>query len=87
MTLTLYSKENCSYCGQAKRLLESKNISYQEVRIDLDPDAREFVLSRGHRTVPQLYLDDQLFVEGGFQGLAKLSDQQLKEKLNVSIKE
>lgn len=87
MTLKVYSKENCSFCVQAKRLLESKNISYQEVRIDLDPDAREFVLSRGHRTVPQLYLDDQLFVEGGFQGLAKLSDQQLKEKLNVSIKE
>lgn len=87
MTLKVYSKENCSFCGQAKRLLESKNISYQEVRIDLDSEAREFVLSRGHRTVPQLYLDDQLFVEGGFQGLAKLSDQQLKEKLNVSIKE
>lgn len=87
MTLKIYSKENCQYCVQAKRLLESKNISYQEVRIDLDAEAREFVLSRGHRTVPQLYLNDQLFVEGGFQGLAKLSEQQLKEKLNVSIQE
>jgi glutaredoxin len=85
--LKVYSKDNCTYCVQAKKLLESKNIAYEEVRVDLDPNAREFVMSRGHRTVPQIYLDDQLFVEGGFQGLVKLSDQQLKEKLNVSIKE
>lgn len=84
MTLKIYSKENCTYCVQAKKLLESKNIAYREVRIDLDASAREFVLSKGHRTVPQIYLDDELFVEGGFQGLVKLSDQQLKEKLNVS---
>lgn len=85
MTLKIFSKENCTYCVQAKRLLESKNIDYVEVRIDQDADAREFVLSRGHRTVPQIYLDDELFVEGGFQGLMKLSDQQLKEKLNVNV--
>ena len=84
MTLTVYSKDACTYCVQAKKLLESKNIEFVEARIDLDPSAREFVLSRGHRTVPQIYLDDQLFVEGGFQGLVKLSDQQLKEKLNVN---
>lgn len=82
--LKVYSKENCTFCVQAKKLLESKNIEYQEIRVDLDPDAREYVMSRGHRTVPQIYLDDELFVEGGFQGLVKLSDQELKEKLNVT---
>lgn len=82
--LKVYSKENCTFCVQAKKLLESKNIEYQEIRVDLDPGAREYVMSRGHRTVPQIYLDDELFVEGGFQGLVKLSDQELKEKLNVT---
>ena len=82
--LKVYSKENCTYCTQAKKLLESKNIEYQEVRIDIDNSAREFLLSEGHRTLPQIYLDDSLFVVGGYQGLVKMSDQEIKEKLNVS---
>jgi hypothetical protein len=31
--------------------------------------------------VPQIYRDGKLFVEGGFQGLAKLTDEQLNEML------
>jgi len=40
-------------------------------------------MSEGHRTVPQIYQDGKLFVEGGFQGLSKLTEDQLKEKLNA----
>jgi glutaredoxin len=60
---------------------------YEEVRVDLDPDAREFIMKAGYRTVPQIYLGDQVFVEGGYQGLASLDDtafQQLKETLNAN---
>jgi glutaredoxin len=60
---------------------------YEEVRVDLDPDAREFIMQAGHRTVPQIYLGDQVFVEGGYQGLARLDDsafQQLKETINAN---
>lgn len=67
----VYSKNNCPFCVQAKNLLTLKGISYSEVKIDEDQDARAFVLAEGHRTVPQIYRDGKLLVEGGFQGLQK----------------
>ena len=81
--LTVYSKANCPFCDQAKNLLKLKNIAFEEVRIDLLPEAREFIMSEGHRTVPQIYKDGAVFVQGGYQGLAKLTEDQLKEKLNA----
>lgn len=82
--LTLYSKKNCPFCVQAANLLRSKNINFNEIKIDEDFEAREFILREGHRTVPQIYLNDKLFVEGGFTGLSKLTEDQLWGKLNVS---
>lgn len=85
--LKVYSKSNCPFCDRAKHLLTQKGIMYEEVRVDLDPDAREFIMQAGHRTVPQIYLRDQVFVEGGYQGLARLDDsafQQLKETINAN---
>jgi len=84
--LTVYSKNNCSFCVQAKNLLKSKNIAFEEIRIDEDVAAKEFIVDQGHRTVPQIYHNGKLFVEGGFQGLVKLTEDQLKEKLNVKQK-
>ena len=76
--LTVYSKNHCPFCDQAKALLKNKNIPFEEIKIDESPDAREFVLAEGHRTVPQIYKDGKVFVEGGFQGLRKLTEDQLK---------
>jgi glutaredoxin 3 len=75
MTVVVYSKNNCPYCVQAKNLLELKGIKFEEVKIDETPEAREFVVGEGHRTVPQIYQNGKLLVEGGFQGLKKQSDE------------
>lgn len=72
--ITVYSKNNCPFCVKAKHLLETKGISYQEIKIDEDSTAREFILSENHRTVPQIYKDGKLLVEGGYQGLARQSE-------------
>jgi glutaredoxin len=69
--ITVYSKNNCPFCTQAKNLLTLKGVGYTEIKIDEDASAKEFVLAEGHRTVPQLYKDGKLLVEGGYQGLAK----------------
>ena len=81
--LTVYSKNNCPFCVQAKNLLTLKNIEFEEIKIDETPEAREFVLAEGHRTVPQIYKDGVLFVQGGYQGLSKLTEEELKEKTKV----
>jgi len=73
--ITVYSKNNCPYCEQAKGLLKLKGIDFKVVKIDEDSAAREFMLSEGHRTVPQIYQDGKLLVEGGYTGLAKQSPE------------
>ena len=82
--LIVYSKANCPQCDNAKGLLKLKEIQFNEIKVDQDKVAREWLMEQGHRSVPQLYLDGELFVENGFAGLSKLTDDQLKEKLNVS---
>jgi thioredoxin reductase (NADPH) len=82
--LTVYSKNNCPFCEKAKHLLTTKGIEFKTVMIDEDLEAREWLIGQGHRSAPQIYLGDGLFVEGGYQGLAKLSDEELFNKLGVS---
>lgn len=79
--LTVYSKNHCPFCDQAKALLKSKDISFNEIKIDEDAEAKDFIIKEGHRTVPQIYKDGKLFVQGGFQGLRALNEDQLKEAI------
>jgi glutaredoxin len=81
--LIVYSKSNCPFCVKAKHLLTTKNIEFKTVNIEEDSESREWLIAQGHKAVPQIYKDDQLFVEGGYQGLIKLTEQQFKEKLGV----
>ncbi len=82
--LTVYSKNNCPFCDKTKHLLESKNVEYKELKIDEHPEAREWLIAQGHRSAPQIYLGEELFVQGGYQGLVKLSDEELSKKLGDS---
>ena len=64
----VWSKNQCPYCVQAKNLLESKGIEYEERNINRGY-TREQLLEAvpGARTVPQIFLDDKLI--GGFTEL------------------
>jgi glutaredoxin len=60
----------------AKALLNKHDMAYQEVNIEDDEDLKMFMISQGHRTMPQIYQDSELFVEGGFQGLKEHLDKE-----------
>jgi len=72
--IKLYSKNNCPFCTRAKALLESKDISYTEINIEQDTDARKRIVDAGLRTVPQIYINEQL-LPGGYNGLASQSTE------------
>jgi glutaredoxin 3 len=56
----IYTSASCPYCVQAKRLLQEKGMTYTEIRVDLDENAREEMIARsGRRTVPQMFIDDK----------------------------
>ena len=82
--LTLYTKNNCGYCVQAKTLLKNNNIPFEEVNIETNEEAKNFVITEGHRTMPQIYKDGKLFVEGGFTGLRDLGADTIKTKLGLT---
>ena len=67
--ITVYSKNNCPFCDRAKALLESKGIAFRTIMMEDEPDAREFLMDQGLRSVPQIFKDGVL-LPGGYQGLA-----------------
>lgn len=76
----IYSKDHCSYCDWAKQLLDNKKISYQEIRVDLEPDKlAEMVRLSGRRTTPQIFINDKSI--GGFDDLAALAKSGELDKL------
>jgi glutaredoxin len=70
--LTIYSKNNCPFCDRAKQLLESKGVSYTEVNIEQEPEARQLLVDKGLRSVPQIFHGYEL-IPGGFDGLNRQS--------------
>jgi glutaredoxin 3 len=71
--VTIYSKDNCPYCVQAKRLLEEKGKSYKEINIGRDIRRDDFMsLFPNVRTVPFIIIDgDEI---GGFDKLTEWLD-------------
>ena len=70
MKAIVWSKPQCSYCEQAKNLLASKGIEYEERKIG-EGYTKEDLLAAvpTARSVPQIFLDNELI--GGFTELSK----------------
>lgn len=75
MKAVMWSKYDCTFCDQAKSLLELKNIEYEERKIG-DGWTREDLLEEvpTAKTVPQIFLDGEYV--GGFDNLKKYFDKQ-----------
>lgn len=73
MKALIWSKYHCTYCDQAKALLQQKGIPFEERKIG-DGWTKEELLEAvpTARTVPQIFLNEEYV--GGYQELkAKLA--------------
>lgn len=70
MKAIVWSKYQCPYCDQAKALLKSKGIEFEERKIG-DGYTKEELLEAvpTARSVPQIFLGEELI--GGFTELKK----------------
>ena len=70
MKAIVWSNVGCTYCEQAKKLLESKGIAYEERNL-----AEGWAIQQLHeavpgaRTVPQIFVDDKYV--GGYTQLVE----------------
>ncbi|WP_407313262.1 glutaredoxin 3 [Pseudomonas sp. nanlin1] len=53
----IYSSDWCPYCIRAKQLLTSKNVAFEEIKVDGKPQVRkEMVEKAGRTSVPQIWV-------------------------------
>jgi glutaredoxin len=75
MNVTIYSKDNCSYCTNAKVLLSSKGIQYNEFKLNEDFTKESLQqLFPSATTFPVIVVDG--FNIGGFNQLQKMLNEQ-----------
>lgn len=66
--IVMYTTAICPYCNNAKKLLQEKGVSWEEIRVDTNPELRtEMMAKSGQRTVPQIWIGDTHV--GGFTDL------------------
>lgn len=66
--IIIYSMDNCPYCDAAKALLKNLQLNFQEINISNDDQKRSDLVNKtGHRTLPQIFIDDEFI--GGYNEL------------------
>lgn len=78
--VTLYTTEPCGFCRQAKSLLVSRGVGFQEVNLVRDPTGREqLVALTGQMTFPQVVVGERSV--GGFRELVEADRDGMLEDL------
>lgn len=66
--IKMFSTDPCPFCTQAKALLESRGLSFEEINLSKDPEGRAELAARtGMMTFPQVFVGEELI--GGFSEL------------------
>ena len=66
----LYTTEPCGFCRQAKALLQSRGIDYEEINLARTPEGREALVAKtGQMTFPQILVGERSI--GGFRELVE----------------
>lgn len=83
MSVKIYTTSWCPYSRNAKILLDSKEISYEEIDIEKMGISRADLAKRtGSMSVPQIVINDEPI--GGYDNLRALDQSgELEKKLNM----
>jgi glutaredoxin 3 len=82
--VVIYSTRFCPYCVRARMLLDNKNVTYTDIRIDEQPERRAEMEQRSQRSsVPQIFIGDEHV--GGCDDLFALeAGGELDRKLGIA---
>mgnify|MGYP001403345491 FL=1 len=76
MKIDFYTTDWCGDCVRSKALLKRLNLSFNEINVDLNEDANEYIktLQVNQRRIPTIVFEDESF-------LVEPSDVELENKL------
>ena len=59
--IEIYTSIMCPHCSRAVRLLQTKNISFEQINVSMSGALRRTMCSRasGRTSVPQIFIDDE----------------------------
>ncbi|MGX4687019.1 glutaredoxin-like protein NrdH [Vagococcus sp. JNUCC 83] len=66
-TITLYTKNNCPQCLMTKKFLAQKNVEFNEINIDNEPQYIDSLKEQGFQSVPVLKTMDETVTIVGFR--------------------
>ncbi len=66
-TITLYTKDNCPQCKMTKKFLADKNLNFEEINIDNEPQYIDTLKEQGFRSVPVITTADERVTIVGFR--------------------
>jgi len=76
----MYSTAYCPFCTRARALLDKKQVTFQDIRIDEQPEKRaEMIQLSGRHTVPQIFINGEAI--GGCDDLHALDNAGQLDKL------
>ena len=57
--IKIYTSNTCVFCKAAKQYFNDNDIEFTELNIDENPDAVEYLVSKGYRGVPVINIDGE----------------------------
>ena len=64
----IYSTRICPYCVRAKNFFQKKEIEYEDIMVDQEPEQLKIMMDKSKRqSVPQIFIGD--YHVGGFDDL------------------
>ena len=81
--IEIYISTMCPHCSRAIRLLQLKNVNFEQIDVSMNSGLRQSMRLRagGHTSVPQIFIDDEHI--GGCDDLMAL---EFSGRLDVLIK-
>lgn len=55
--VVIYTKQTCSWCDRLKGWLKDNEIDFEEVDVEKDEEALNYIKKQGFNTVPQVFID------------------------------
>lgn len=77
--IKVYTKDDCSFCITVKNYLKALQIQFEEINVQENDSARAFLKEHGHRSVPQIYIDEHQYIVGGCDALLSMRKEEIDQ--------